>query len=280
MSQVPTDENSRSWLLAKLRGRDVGAPDYTVRLVDELCSLYTAHGLFDGDHAQPLDCDCPAAADCWSMLGPAERPPRDEAPISVPWIGPRYAEGGVAAVAINFNAYGGLGGQWWIRRGAIDALRAGKRKRFDYRAGTYLALLHACLARQQLDTEPPPATVADAWDASAFLEAVKCSPRRTSSRPTEEMWRNCPDRYLVAELEQLTPSTLLLIGHETVRAVSGLLSTQLVEGHPNVWRGRSVLGGREVELVGCNHPSFGHWRTSTPSLASSLALHPLEPERL
>jgi hypothetical protein len=275
MSEAPDVENRRSWLLDKLRGPDVGAPERTVSLVDRLCSLYADHGLFDGDRARPLDCDCPAAAACWSGLGPSERPPRAEAPISVPWIGPRYAAGGLVAVAINFNAYGGLGGQWWIRRGAIDALRAGKRKPFDYRTGTYLDLIHASLAGRQLETEPPPAAVADAWEASAFVEAIKCSPRWTSSRPTEAMWRNCPPRYLVDELRLLAPGALLLIGRETMEAVAGLLSAQLAEDEPRVWRGRAEFAGRTVELVGCNHPSFGHWRTSTPSLARSLGLRPL-----
>jgi hypothetical protein len=279
MSEALDVENRRSWVLEKLRGPDVGAPERSVCVVGQLCSLYAAHGLFDGDRALPLDCDCPAAAACWSGLGALERPPRAEAPISVPWIGPGYAAGGVVAVAINFNSYGGLGGQWWIRRGAIDALRAGHRKRFDYRTGTYLALIHACLAGQQLDAEPATATVADAWEASAFVEAIKCSPRRTSSRPTEAMWRNCPPRYLVDELELLAPGAILLVGQDTMGAVAGLLSAELVEDQPRVWRGRSELSGRPVELVGCNHPSFGHWRTSTPSLARSLGSHPLEPLR-
>ncbi|MGI8805440.1 MAG: hypothetical protein ACR2IN_07085 [Thermoleophilaceae bacterium] len=94
-------------------------------------------------------------------------------------------------MAINFHDYGGLGAQWWIRRGSNDRLRQGKRKLFDYRAGSYLALAHASLDGELLEEAPDPTLVADAWDRSAFLEAVKCAPRSGVSEPTDAMRRNC-----------------------------------------------------------------------------------------
>lgn len=106
-----------------------------------------------------------------------DHPPPDEATVSVPWIGPRYRRGGVAAVAINFHAYGGLGcpvvdppgSERQAARGKPQALRLPRR--------LILALAHASLDGEPLEEAPDPRRVADAWDRSAFLEAVKCVPR-------------------------------------------------------------------------------------------------------
>lgn len=269
------DENRRSWLLEKLRGPDVGAPEESVSLAARCCDFYVEQQLFDGDHALPLDTDCPAAGDCWAGVSAEARPPRDEAPISVPWIGPRYAAGGTAAVAINFDAYGGLGGQWWVRRGANDRLRAGKRSGFDYRAGSYLAAVEAAANGGRLVEEPDPSAVAEAWEATAFMEAIKCSPYRDVSTPTDAMWRNCAPRYLVAELALLEPGRVLAIGRHVGDLLAGLLDVQTQEQASGYWRGSGTLAGKTIDVICCNHPSYGHWRQSMPSLVASLQAAPL-----
>lgn len=250
----PADQNRRSWLLEKLRGPDVCAPDSAVRLVDRLCGLYAEHGLFDGDRARPLDCDCLDSGGCWGGIAAEHHPPREWAPISVPWIGPRYQPGGVAAVAINFHDYGGLGAQWWIRRGANDKLRQGKHGGFEYRAGTYLALVQAALAGVPLDEQPDPMRAAEAWDRCAFLEAVKCSPRSGVSEPTEAMRRNCPARYLADELNLLGPGVLVIIGRWVGDTVAAPMGIDREEELPGLWRGKAALAGRAIDVVCLNHP--------------------------
>jgi hypothetical protein len=252
-----SDENHRSWLVQKLLSKDVGAAEPRVRHVDRFCELYTRHGLFDGDHALPLDCDCPAADECWAGVPAPHHPPRDQATVSVPWIGPGYRRGGVAALGINFHDYGGLGAQWWIRRGSNDRLRQGKRKLFDYRAGSYLALAHASLDGEALEEAPDPRRVADAWDRSAFLEAVKCAPHKGVSEPTDAMRRNCPARYLVDELPLLEPGVLVVVGRWVGDALAELVAVERTEQRPGLWRGAGALGGRGVEILCCNHPSYG-----------------------
>jgi hypothetical protein len=197
--------------------------------VDRLCDAYAEHGLFDGDMARALDCDCPDAGACWDGVPNRHRPPRDEASISVPWIGPRYRPGGIAALAINQNAYGGLGALWWIRRGANEALRDGKRKNFDIGAGSYLAVAHDSLTGARLEKRVIPEQAADAWDGSALLEAIKCSPRWAASRATGAMWRNCPPRYLLDELRLIAPRVLLVIGQSVGPAVMSLLDVDVGE---------------------------------------------------
>lgn len=189
---------------------------------DRFCDFYASKGLFRGEEALPLHCDCPAAPDCWE--GESAYPPRHEASISIPWCGPDYRSGGVAVVAINMNKYGGLGAHWWIRLERIRELRRGRHRAFDYRLGTFVALALASLGGAPLDPEPDPESVADAWEAAAFLESVKCSPERGVGAPTGAMWRNCPDRYLVDELALLAPSVVIAVGKAPGEVLRRLLS--------------------------------------------------------
>jgi hypothetical protein len=269
-------ENGRAWLLEKLRGPDVGAPEHSVALVARLCDAYADHGLFDGDIARPLDCDCPAAEACWADVPDKARPLREMASISVPWLGPRYRPGGIAAVGINQNDYGGLGALWWIRRGANANLRSGKRKNFDIGAGSYLALAHASRAGQPLEADVRPEQAADAWDASAFLEAIKCAPRWASSKPTDAMWQNCPHRYLLDELTLIAPGALVVIGRTVGPAVTSLLEIEVSERETEFWRGWGSLNGRPLDVLCCDHPSHRRWIDSLPRLRSSLERRPIE----
>lgn len=240
---------------------------------DRFCDFYASKGLLRGEEALPLHCDCPAAPDCWE--GESAYPPRHEASISIPWCGPDYRSGGVAVVAINMNKYGGLGAHWWIRLERIRELRRGRHRAFDYRLGTFVALALASLGGAPLDPEPDPESVADAWEAAAFLESVKCSPERGVGAPTGAMWRNCPDRYLVDELALLAPSVVIAVGKAPCEVLRRLLSAEIDEATPGFSRSQGACGGRDVEVLGCNHPSFGHWRATLPSLHESLWARPL-----
>ena len=269
-------ENRRSWLVAKLRSADVGAREHSVALIDRLCDAYAEHGVFDGDMARPLDCDCPAAQACWAGVPDAARPLRDRSTISVPWLGPEYHPGGIAALGINQNDYGGLGALWWIRRGANERLRSGKRKNFDIGAGSYLALMHASRAGLPLESEVTPSKAADAWDASAFLETIKCAPRWAASKPTGAMWENCPDRYLVDELRLIAPSVLLVIGRTVGPVVARLLEVTTTERQTEFWRGGGTIDGKAVDVFCCDHPSQRRWINALPLLQTSLERRPLK----
>jgi hypothetical protein len=113
-------------------------------------------------------------------------------------------------VAINQNEYGGLGALWWIARGAIDNLQQGRAsdRGFHLRSGWYMAAVLSALDgglapdESELDAD----AAADAWQRSAFLEAVKCSPIGNRSKPDSAMWGNCPPRYTQSSRSSLHAS--------------------------------------------------------------------------
>jgi hypothetical protein len=232
------------------------------------------------DVGLPLDSNCPVCADCWAPFSSDQRPEWGEAAVSVPWVGPRYFDRRVCAVAINQNAYGGLGGLWWIINGALIDFDQGKRHHRDFQlhTGEYIASIHASLdgtAPARADGAPALAVAADAWRSCAFLEAVKCAPIGDRSKPSAEMWSNCPPRYLRAELEILEPNVLLVIGHDTWETIKSILPITGTDWGESFWRARSWLVDRPVDVFFVNHPAYGHWRHSLPSLLASLERQPI-----
>jgi hypothetical protein len=271
-------ENQPAWLLRKLAGveSDLVAEPQQLAAVRAFLDAYRAAGLIAGHQALPLDVECPSCDRCWRGVPVAAHPSPVDAAMSVPWIGAGYRRGGVVAVAINLNKYGGLGAQWWVRHEDNKRLRAGRRPVFGYRAGTYLALLHAGAGGGTLDPEPDPAAVADAWDRTAFVEAVKCSPVAGVGEPTGAMWEHCPPRYLRRDLQLLAPGVVVVIGRRPAQALEAVLGIRWADSPtPALRRGVGRLDGRTLDVIACNHPSRGHWRASTPALAASLARDPV-----
>ena len=270
-----------SWLLPKLSGvgSDIDANEAQLEYVKQFLNHYRRAGLVEDDEAKPLYDACPACARCWASVPLDEHPAPVDAAVTVPWVGSGYRPGGVVAVAINMNKYGGLGAQWWLRNGANRTLRDGRREPFGYPVGTYLGLALANLAGLPLDPAPAPSLVADAWDRSAFLEAVKCAPMRGRGEPTRDMWDECPPRYLAAELELLAPGVVVTVGREVADALAAATSATWELDEPGFRRGRGRIGTAEVEVLGCNHPSWGHWRATVPPLVASLSRDPLGRER-
>jgi uracil-DNA glycosylase len=128
-----------------------------------------------------------------------------------------------------------------------------------------------------LESAPNPPAVADAWDRTAFLEAVKCAPLRGVGEPTAEMWEECPPRYLAADLELLEPGVVVAIGRDVADALAQAASVAWDVDEAGFRRGRGRLECGEVEVLACNHPSRQHWRNTLPALAGSLSQRPLAP---
>jgi hypothetical protein len=186
---------------------------------------------------------------------------------SMDW--PAFVEHRIAVVAINFNFYGGLGAQQWVRRGDIhERLGRGKRSLFPYRVGQYLAALLASQRGEAVTVNDDPAAGADGFESCAFIQAVQCSPRPEVGRPSDAMWSNCPPRYLLAQLELLEPRLVMAVGRPTWPWVRDLCGVQVREYRPSLWRGSS----NAVEAVFVNHPSHGdggtHCRLSSSHWAS------------
>ena len=84
------------------------------------------------------------------------------------------------------------------------------------------------------------------------------------------MWRNCPPRYLRAELELLAPRSVLAIGRKTWETVEEVLEVEGTAYDKGFWRGTGRLRGRQFEVFFVNHPSYGNWRYSLPALITCL----------
>ena len=120
-------------------------------------------------------------------------------------------------------------------------------------------------------------SAAEGWNNSAFLQLVKCAPWRGKSEPSETMWANCPNLYLVDELALLAPRVLLVFG--TGAADDRLRSLGYVtrwDRYGSFQRGQVVLHGSSVEVLGLAHPAaWGNdWVTSHAALVKSLAEEP------
>lgn len=270
------DEHTAAGLLALLE-RDAGAGEAQLELLRDCLSLYEREDLLKDGRAEPLFRACADCRSCWS--GDVPRPAPDKGEIAVPWIGPGYLESGICAVAINLNKYSPLGANWWIVRGHIyDRLGRGSRRNFEYRVGQYLAAIRKSQQGISVRSENlDPHAGAQGWLDCAFLEAVKCSPDRGVSRPTETMWANCPPRYLTDELAILKPRLILAIGVPVGRWIRELLTVRVSEESHGFVRGAGSVSGKPVEVICLNHPSFGHWRSSREGLLGSLASHPASP---
>jgi hypothetical protein len=264
-------------LLNKLR-TDGEATKHQLDHVRDAIGLYSELGVLSDGRALPLHRACRCAEQCWAQFGPGDRPDAQDAGVSVPFVGWDYEEFRICVVGINLHDYGGLGANWWVCRGHIfDRLGAGKRSHFAYGTGSYLAALRASLGTEEpIPRAPTTEAAADGWRAASFVEAVKCAPRRDTSKPSQEMWSNCPPLFLVRELALLAPRVVLVLGRTDVRnRVTGLLEAEPVDKRPSFERARGQIAGQTIDIMCCNHPARGGWGSSFTSLSDSLTAFPI-----
>lgn len=260
-----------------------GASQHAIQLVDRLCDLYQEVGVLPGGVDMPLNEICPRCAECWEPAEDRESPSPTEAGISAPFIGANYGDRRICVVGMNFNGAGGLEANWWICGLHIEAQRAGKRGvrglPFAYGAMSYARLVERSLARLPLDDweRPMPTTLAPTWDACAFTQAIKCSPRRPRGSPFPAMFSNCPSLLFVQELAILRPRVVLILGRakQPRDSVRSLLRPEWRESPGHIERDRFQLNGEDVELLSLNHPSSPSWRLSLRQLEQSLSQRPM-----
>ena len=188
-------------------------------------TVYQGRGLIRDGLAPPLwDC-CPHAAACWRAAWdarPAGGP--EDGGISLPWIGPEYRPGGVVVLGINFNDANGLTRAYEIAPEDADEMAAGRRRvnygiheyrgsDFPYRSTRSAALLVDFLAGIPVTDREDPEAVARYVYQILRLQAIKCSPRSDdASKPTNEMWANCPPLLLEDELRIAEPGAIVGFG--------------------------------------------------------------------
>ncbi len=183
-------------------------------------------------YAGPLYDSCTKCGECWAGL---EDRRAEWNKMQIPYVGAKYLgePHRMLVVGLNLNEFGGLFSLIDLAMNAQFALmnqwqkiRFGKPYTeyrgsiFWHRVALYSAIIlsdsgHHSLASDALtDFE----SLAAAMEKIAFVEAVKCSPwdPNTESQPTGTMKANCIETFLIKEIEELNPDTLLVMGKDTL----------------------------------------------------------------
>jgi hypothetical protein len=283
----------------RLEDWQLSATEQRTALLAQLTALYTRRNVMTRNgRCCRLDRCCDSGPICWRTAQhdeyPGEKPsPPDEPDGSIfwPWIGEHYELGGLCVVAINLNLDTDTPeDDWWditVEYGITDHvgeyLGAGRHtspkwgpSRTGYRMAASAAAVSAWWEGRPPHpaVEPDPRTLVGFLEHIARVQAVKCSPRgRRAGQPAPAMWRQCPPRYLGAELAILRPGVLLVLGTAPRRALGALGETALEIDTPEFAYGSFTLGDLQPELFWLPHPNNrrGGWARGQRQLLSYLA---------
>jgi hypothetical protein len=244
-------------------------------LLEQILKVYRQNGVVDGQAPLPPPKHCVHGADCWLNCPGSD----DQGAAPLPWIGSKYAPGGVAMVGINLNEAWGLLIEYEITEHTFRSLQAGRsggslRPSKFSRAGRSLAALVQAINGQPM-TEMEPKALPDLLERTARLQLVKCSPwKRPRSYPNRAMLRNCPSAYLAEELEILAPATILGLGTK-VRAELIRLGARLHNEGSGLWVGHLPSRSGEIAIYCTYHPAaYGdRWHACYDRLLEYLESH-------
>jgi hypothetical protein len=203
--------------------------------------------------------------------------------IVFPWIGRNYEPGGVVVLGINLRDASGLYVEYEIAARQLEVLAAGGYKVHNswwaYRsARSAAAALRSLAGADEFDIENP-SELAPVLDATARLQAVKCSSRDGArSARTAEMNANCPPRYLARALAVLRPAVLVSFGLETWYAIERIGQVDESIGGEHFSRSTVCVEGIEFEMVWLHHPAAvgrDAWRLSHELLLDNLHAQPI-----
>ena len=245
--------------------------------------LYMDRGLIRDGIAPPLwDC-CPNAADCWRAAWdarPTDGP--EDGGISLPWIGPEYRPGGVVVLGINFNDANGLTRAYEIAPEDADEMAAGRRRvnygiqeyrgsDFPYRSTRSAALLVDYLDRMAITDREDPEAIAPYVYRILRLQAIKCSPRSNdASKPTSEMWTNCPPLLLEDELRIAEPGAIVGFGADVRWVLERLAGYRVKNDRDEVHHGALQLVDRTISVYVMAHPRSTQWPRAHGALVALL----------
>lgn len=277
---------NRSQLLAALArdGVDPGAftSEPQIELALRFAELYERHALIRDGIAPPLWHCCPNAGSCWRTAWdtrPKDGP--EDGGISLPWIGPEYRPGGVVVLGINLNDANGLTRAYEINPEDAHELTAGRRRvnygvpayrgsDFPYRSTRSAALLADYLDGARITDREDPVAVAPFIDRILRLQSIKCSPRSDdASKPTAEMWANCPPLLLEDELRIAAPGTVVAFG-ANVRWTLEQLTGYSIEMDRDQVRYGSLRLDQSIPVYLLAHPRSAQWPGAHAALAALL----------
>ena len=285
----PLDEHAVS---GRLRLLDLTEPPSRSRneLLLTISAHYASQGVLGQRSAPALHERCPDAEACWKQL-PVDARPRhrdswgfaqDRAGSIVwPWVGRRYQTGGVAVAGLNLRT------SWEEASVALEYMiaendrkqfvegrrRSRKRSDFAYRSMSAAAAIIASREEEKLRSDPSPDSLVTVMDQVARVQLVKCNPSADvvdRGSPSATMCERCPDRFLLAELEVLEPSVLVMFGYDAFRAMNNRSEVRWRSQRDYFARGTWASPGQEAELFWLPHPAGSQWSYGYDSLIRSL----------
>ncbi|MEI6748336.1 MAG: uracil-DNA glycosylase family protein [Bacteroidota bacterium] len=240
----------------------------------------------------PLEKKCKHSTSCWRGIvdrmwnddfeGQYDKNEEYEAHLSVPWIGESYDVSKLLVVGINLYDYGGYWAQRMFVEGAITQILDGRRRIktgnpkypgtfYWHRIPAYaVAILEKADLMKPIwedDQFPSKEDTANAFEFIAMTNSIKCSPKtlpqikNDRSKPTRDMWENCPRFILREEIEILKPEKILIFGNSDNLSYFNkkvLDSPWIWKNYPRTLKGTGKINGRDIEIFVVPHTSaFG-----------------------
>jgi hypothetical protein len=144
---------------------------------------------------------------------------------------------------------------------------------FAYRSTRTAALLVDVVNATPVKDRQRPEELVSILDQIVRLQAVKCSPPNTqASKPTNDMWDNCPPMLLADELEIAAPRFVIAFGSDAAWAIAPMLTNDPIYRAPRLHSGTIRAHTFRATVLMVDHPAArGHryWPTSHASLAEA-----------
>jgi len=225
-----------------------------------------------GVYKEPLHSKCVNSDSCWNGVDENRicNDGEELAQLYKPYIGKDYQQGKILAIGINMHEYGGYNAEVELAEIASREIKQGKKRTFAkpgyqgslvwHRLVSYASFI--LRETRLIDTPknrpyPNKEELSKAFDYIAVTNSIKCCPWGERSKPTNAMWKCCPDYILKEEIRLLKPKHIIVLGLDNYNRVKDLFNN-LIEQN-----------GNETKLVKANFESEEIFIYAFPHPASS-----------
>jgi hypothetical protein len=185
-------------------------------------------------------------------------------------------------VGVKLREASGLFVEYEIAHGQLELLEAGGQKPHNswwaYRSARTAAAAQRSLAGHPAVDVVEPAELAAVLDATARVQAVKCSAKDgVHSARIAEMSNNCPPRYLRRELAILESAVVVAFGMRSGNAIELIGEIHETVGGASFSRSKVIVDELSFSMVWLRHPAApgSLWEESFELLLRNLREDPL-----